>query len=522
MRGTPPGCGCGWTRPARPASPSSWRSRRDVRRASLSPDYPYDRLDDGQEAAARCPGAWWTCRSAPRPIRRRRPRSSPGRAARSGRTNRGGARLPALDRDHRAAPGHSALGKGHASVRRSPSTPWPSAWAPRSSWPACRSGSSSATPSRDTVLYPAVSYPTYEMGALLAGLRAVPVPVDERVAARPRGGRPGRRRAGVAAVGQHARQPGRRPRRPGRRWRGGAGSTACRFSATSATPSSPGTGRRGPSSVTAADRKGSTGWWRSTRCRSAPTWPGMRVGWYSGDRELVEYLREVRKHAGFMVPGPVQQLAAAVAARGRSATSRPQRARYWERLVRAREILAGLGVDCDLARRRVLPVGAGARRRRLGLDRWLAERGGAARVARLVLRSPGRGYVRLAMVAPIDAWTWWRSASGSTRCPRSGSQKTSTSWPSRSRPPARARSGSATRRLRWLRSTAHSPRSGRPARVASWAMADLESQIRELWEQATAGPVGHRGRRGGRSTPPSTCWTGARPGWPSSAPTASR
>ena len=29
-------------------------------------------------------------------------------------------------------------------------------------------------PSRDTVLYPNVSYPTYEMGATLAGLRAVP------------------------------------------------------------------------------------------------------------------------------------------------------------------------------------------------------------------------------------------------------------------------------------------------------------------------------------------------------------
>ena len=34
-------------------------------------------------------------------------------------------------------------------------------------------------PSRDTVLYPAVAYPTYEMGARLAGLRAVPVPVDD-------------------------------------------------------------------------------------------------------------------------------------------------------------------------------------------------------------------------------------------------------------------------------------------------------------------------------------------------------
>ena len=33
------------------------------------------------------------------------------------------------------------------------------------------------TPDRDTVLYPAVSYPTYAMGAELAGCRAVPVSV---------------------------------------------------------------------------------------------------------------------------------------------------------------------------------------------------------------------------------------------------------------------------------------------------------------------------------------------------------
>ena len=31
------------------------------------------------------------------------------------------------------------------------------------------------SPERDTVLYPAISYPTYEMGAILAGCRAVPV-----------------------------------------------------------------------------------------------------------------------------------------------------------------------------------------------------------------------------------------------------------------------------------------------------------------------------------------------------------
>ena len=34
-------------------------------------------------------------------------------------------------------------------------------------------------PLRDTVLYPAISYPTYAMGATLAGLRAVPVPMTD-------------------------------------------------------------------------------------------------------------------------------------------------------------------------------------------------------------------------------------------------------------------------------------------------------------------------------------------------------
>ena len=35
------------------------------------------------------------------------------------------------------------------------------------------------SPNRDTILYPAISYPTYEMGATLAGCRAVAVPSDE-------------------------------------------------------------------------------------------------------------------------------------------------------------------------------------------------------------------------------------------------------------------------------------------------------------------------------------------------------
>ena len=33
---------------------------------------------------------------------------------------------------------------------------------------------------------------------------------------------------------------------------------------------------------------------------------GARFGFYAGDPELVHFLSEVRKHAGNMVPGPVQ------------------------------------------------------------------------------------------------------------------------------------------------------------------------------------------------------------------------
>ena len=33
---------------------------------------------------------------------------------------------------------------------------------------------------------------------------------------------------------------------------------------------------------------------------------GLRVGFYAGDAELVDYLQEVRKHVGLLVPGPAQ------------------------------------------------------------------------------------------------------------------------------------------------------------------------------------------------------------------------
>ena len=62
---------------------------------------------------------------------------------------------------------------------------------------------------------------------------------------------------------------------------------------------------------------------------------GYRAAFVAGDRALVGRLLEVRKHAGFMVPGPVQ--AAMVAALSDDAHVADQRARY----ARRRRLLAG-------------------------------------------------------------------------------------------------------------------------------------------------------------------------------------
>ena len=186
-------------------------------------------------------------------------------------------------------------------------------------------------PGRDTVLYPAVSYPTYEMGATLAGLRAVPVPVG------PDG------RLDLAAVSAEDAE------RAVMLWVN--------------SPSNP-TGDLD-------DLEAAARWGRargvpvfSDECYAEFTWDGpprtilqhgvegvvavhslskrsnlagVRVGFYAGDPELVDYLKEVRKHAGFMVPGPAQ--AAAVAALDDDGHVTVQRERYRARLEFTADVL---------------------------------------------------------------------------------------------------------------------------------------------------------------------------------------
>lgn len=251
------------------------------------------------------------------------------------------------------------------------------------------------TPERDTVLYPAVSYPSYEMGAILAGCRAVPVPltadwaldvgaIDDADAERalclwsnspgnPAGGLDDL--AAIAAWGRARGVP--------------VVSDECYVEFTWSGPR------------TSVLQSGAAGVLALHSVSKRSNLAGLRVGFYAGDADLVEYLSEVRKHAGLMVPGPAQ--AAGAAALDDDATTDRQAEVYRARLARLAEIvMAAYGVEAPL------PDG--------GIYLWVPAPGGdawgfAERIATEAgaLVSPGDlygtaapGYVRIAAVQPGD------------------------------------------------------------------------------------------------------------------------
>ena len=146
---------------------------------------------------------------------------------------------------------------------------WPPAWAPRSSWPRPPSTSACATRPRHRAV------PGRVLPDLRHGGDAGRVP--GRAGARLPGGGPGprrrrprRRRPGPAAVGQLAGQPVRAASPTSERWpawgrRHGVPvfSDECYAEFTWDGPPPLDAGRRGPRA-----------WSPSTRCPSAPTWPG--------------------------------------------------------------------------------------------------------------------------------------------------------------------------------------------------------------------------------------------------------
>jgi succinyldiaminopimelate transaminase len=188
------------------------------------------------------------------------------------------------------------------------------------------------TPSRDTVLYPAVAYPTYEMGAILAGCRPVAVPS-----------------AADGSIDLSAIDPA---------------DAARALLLWVNSPSNP----TGASS----DLVAAAAWGRangvpvfSDECYVEFTWDGpprtiletgldgvvavhslskrsnlagLRVGFYVGDADIVNYLKEVRKHVGMLVPGPAQAAGAVALADDTHVVE--QRDRYRRRLERLGSVLA--------------------------------------------------------------------------------------------------------------------------------------------------------------------------------------
>jgi succinyldiaminopimelate transaminase len=254
-------------------------------------------------------------------------------------------------------------------------------------------------PGRDTVLYPAVSYPTYAMGAELAGCRAVAIP--------PRPGELGGLDLGAVDPDD--------ARRALVLW--------------SNSPSNP-TGGLGDLGAEAA-------WGRahgvpvfSDECYAEFTWDGVprsvlehgadgvvavhslskrsnlagvRVGFYAGDPELVEFLRAVRQHAGLMVPGPAQ--AAGVAALGDDDHVEAQRTRYRDRMAYLGGVLGVYGAPVEL------PEGGFYLWVPVPSERWpdawamaeaLARDGGLLVSPGDLYGDGGAGHVRVAVVQPME------------------------------------------------------------------------------------------------------------------------
>jgi succinyldiaminopimelate transaminase len=251
------------------------------------------------------------------------------------------------------------------------------------------------TPEKDTVLYPAISYPTYEMGAILAGCRAVAVPVDDQW------------RLDLSAISEDDAA------RALVLWVNSPGNPAGQLDDLDAAAS---WGRARAVPVFSDECYVEFTWDGPPRTiltsgldgvvavhslSKRSNLAGARAGFYAGDAELVEYLREVRKHAGFMVPGPVQ--AAAAAALGDDEHVDAQRQRYRERL----DFFAGVLRDRTGAD---VPMPAGAFYLWLPApegDAWgfaesLAADGGVLVTPGDTFGPQGAGYVRVAMVQPME------------------------------------------------------------------------------------------------------------------------
>ncbi len=255
-------------------------------------------------------------------------------------------------------------------------------------------------PERDVVLYPEVSYPTYKMGAILSGLRHFPVPMAKNGELLfdqvPNWAAEG---ALLLWINYPSNPMGSTAdMEPAVAWARENGAVLVSDECYVEFVWS--------GSATSVLQHASQGVLALHSLSKRSNMAGLRVGFYAGDPEIVRFISEMRKHAGFMVPGPVQLVAAE--ALSESSHVEVQRRRYLERL----EILHGALSEAGFKVQ--LPNGGfylwfegGDLGFKDGFEvaRYLAERAG-------VIVSPGEfygdaspEYVRVAVVAPTDLIT---------------------------------------------------------------------------------------------------------------------
>jgi succinyldiaminopimelate transaminase len=249
------------------------------------------------------------------------------------------------------------------------------------------------TPDRDTVLSPSVAYPSYAMGATLGGCRSVTVPprpdgtldldaIDPADAARALllwVNSPSNPTGALDDLGAAAAW--------GRRHGVPVFSDECYIEFTWSGPART-ILEHGLEGVVAVHSL-------SKRSNLA----GVRVGFYAGDPEIVDYLQLVRKHAGLMVPGPAQ--AAGVAALDDDDHVDEQRGLYRGRLELLASVLSewsGLGVPRPAGAFYLwIPVDDG-----WGYTERLARAGGAIVSPGEFYGPDGADFVRIAVVQPDD------------------------------------------------------------------------------------------------------------------------
>jgi succinyldiaminopimelate transaminase len=258
------------------------------------------------------------------------------------------------------------------------------------------------TPERDTVLYPSISYPSYAMGAQLAGCRPVPVAFDENgcldlSAIDPADAEralcfwvntPGNPAGGLDDLGAIAAW--------GRQHGVTIVNDECYVEFTWRGEAPVGRAHPGRSIL----EHGTNGVLAVHSLSKRSNLAGVRAGFYAGDAELVHWLRELRKHAGNMVPGPVQ--AAAVVALSDDGHVDRQREIYWRRLEAMAEVLRALGHDVTLpdgAFYLWVPVADGDA---WGLTHYLATKGGALVSPGEFYGAAGSGHIRIAVVQPDE------------------------------------------------------------------------------------------------------------------------